>query len=308
MHADYPETPENGLGPILAYLTVCIVWGSTFLAIRIGVETIPPWTMIGLRCLLAGAGLTGYALYQGARLPGARALGSAALTGTLLFAGSQAMLAWGELRLPSGQAAVLGCTVSLFTPLISWLVGASARPNPIASIGLVVGFAGVALLARPDAHLGDQAACLVVLLSAVFWSVGAAIARRVKPAGSALLGSGLQLLFGGIASLALAGARGEWMHLDPAAISARSVFAMLYLVVMGSLVAFACFGWLVQIWRPERLSTYAFINPIVALGVGAVLAGEAVGAREALATILILGAVAFVMLGNRVGQKNRVCV
>jgi drug/metabolite transporter (DMT)-like permease len=292
---------NSGAGPILAFVVVCFVWGSTFLAMRIGVETIPPWTIIGGRCLLAGAMLTLFALFRGARMPGPRSLVSAIVSGVLLFSCSQAMVAWGELRLPSGQAAVLCCTVSLLTPAVSWWMGAARRPSAVAAFGLVLGFLGVVVLTRPDAHAGDLLARTVIVLSALAWAIGAAVARRVPPAGSALLGSGLQLLAGAPAALAFAWARGEWTHLDMATVSARSVLAMAYLVVMGSIVAFACFGWLLQIWQPARLSAYAFVNPLVALALGAALMGEPLGPREVAATALILGAVALVMLGNRAG-------
>ena len=301
--------PQRGLliadpitaGPVAAYLALCIIWGSTFLAIRIAVETLPPFAMIGVRCLIAAAVLGAIALWRGASWPDRRAWASASLTGLLMFAGSQAMLSWGETRLPSGPAAILGCTVSLFTPIASWLLGASARPSRQAALGLLAGFAGVAVLVRPEAggRPIDALAAVVVLLSAVSWSFGAAIARRVPPARSPLLGSALQMAFGGLACLAIAAGRGEWALLDPAQISARSLLAMLYLIVMGSLVAFACFGWLVRIWQPERLSTYAYINPLVALALGAYLGGEAIGLRELGATALILGAVALVMLGRK---------
>jgi drug/metabolite transporter (DMT)-like permease len=292
-----------GPGPIAAYLVLCFVWGSTFLAIRVAVQTVPPWTMIGTRCLVAGAILAGFALVRRAAWPDRRALASAAVTGALLFAGSQALLAWGELRLPSGEAAVLVCTGSLLTPVATWLLGASRRPSAMAFAGLFLGFGGVAFLVRPQAAglpaAGHFAASLGVLASSVSWSVGAALAKRVRPAPSALLGSGLQLLAGGIASIAFAGLRGEWVHLDPALISWPSIEAMAYLIVMGSLVAFACFGWLVHIWRPEILSTYGFVNPVVALVLGALLLGETVGPREVVATLVILSGVALVMAANR---------
>jgi drug/metabolite transporter (DMT)-like permease len=295
------DAPEegSGAGPMAAYLTLCFVWGSTFLAIHVAVQTIPPWSMIAARSLLAGLLLAGFAVFRGAVLPGRRALASAAVSGILLFACSQAMLAWGEMRVPSGLAAVLACTISLFTPIASWLTGASRRPNLLASLGLLTGFAGVAVLVRPTGQSANLMACGVLVLSAVAWSLGAAIARLVPPARSALLGSGLQLIAGGAAAALFAGARGEWVHFDPASVSGRSVLAMLYLVGMGSLLAFACFGWLVQIWKPERLSTYGFVNPLVALALGAALAGEAIGLRELAATALILGAVGLVMLSNR---------
>jgi drug/metabolite transporter (DMT)-like permease len=290
----------GGAGPIAAYLTICFVWGSTFLAIRVAVETLPPWSLIAVRSLLAGLVLSAIALWRGATLPtrGA-AWACAALSGVLLFTCSQAMLAWGETRLPSGIAAVLGCTVSLFTPIASWSVGASRRPTGLASLGLLAGFAGTAILVRPNGQSADGFACLIVLLSAVAWSFGAAFARRLPPAGSALLGSGLQLVAGGLGALVFSGLRGEWQHFDPAAVSARSLLAMAYLLFAGSLLAFACFGWLVQIWKPERLSTYAYVNPLVALALGALLAGERIGGRELGATALILGAVCLVMLSNR---------
>jgi drug/metabolite transporter (DMT)-like permease len=292
-----------GLGPVAAYLVLCLVWGSTFLAIRVAVQTVPPWTMIGTRCLVAGAILAGFALVRGAAWPDRRPLISAGVSGAFLFAGSQALLAWGELRLPSGEAAVLVCTGSLLTPVATWLFGASRRPSALAFAGLWLGFAGVAFLVRPQAaglHMaGHFAASLGVLGSSLSWSVGAALAKRVRPAPSALLGSGLQLLAGGLASVVFAGLRGEWVHLDPTLISGRSIEAMAYLIVMGSLVAFACFGWLVHIWRPEVLSTYGFVNPVVALVLGAVLLGETVGGREVVATLVILAGVALVMAGNR---------
>jgi drug/metabolite transporter (DMT)-like permease len=297
------RTRKNGAGPILAFVVVCTVWGSTFLALRIGVETVPPWTLCGLRCVFAGALLTGFALLRGARLPGRRALGSAVASGVLMFSCSQAMVAWAEQHVPSGQAAVLSCTVSLLTPAVSWWMGAAGRPSPLSVAGLLLGFLGVVVLAHPDAGAGDQLAMLILLGSALLWALGAAIARRVPPAHSALLGSGLQLLAGAPAALAFAWGRGEWTHLDAAAISGRSVLAMAYLVVMGSILAFACFGWLVQIWPPERLSTYAFVNPVVALVLGAALMGEPLGLREAAATALILGAVGLVMMGNRHGGR-----
>jgi drug/metabolite transporter (DMT)-like permease len=299
MTAASSTQPGSRLGPYLAYAAVCIVWGSTFLALRIGVQTIPPWTLIAVRCLLAGGMMTGYALWRGATLPGLRGLASAAITGMLLFSVSQGLVAWGELRVPSGAAAVMCCTVSLLTPTISWLMGASGRPRILAVIGLAIGFAGVVVLARPGAETADQMAALAILAAQFAWALAAAIAKKVPPAESALLGSGLQLLAGAPAAAAFAGLRGEWNAFSLAQISTNSLLALLYLVVMGSIVAFGCFGWLVQIWKPERLSTYAYVNPVVALLLGAAILGETVGPRELSATALILSAVAIVMLSNR---------
>jgi drug/metabolite transporter (DMT)-like permease len=291
-------------GPILAFVAICVVWGSTFLALRIAVETIPPWSMIAVRCFIAGAALVGVALARGAAWPSRAGLASAAVSGVLMFTFSQALVAWAEQRLASGPAAVLSCTVSLLMPAIAWAIGAAPRPGRVATVGLLLGFAGVVLLAHPAPDEGGLLPRTMALLAALAWALGAALARRVKPAESVALSSGLQLLAGGAVCAVLSLLTGEPGHLDLAAISSRSVTALVYLITMGSLLAFASFSWLVQIWPPDRLGTYAFINPLVALLVGAALAGERLGMREVLASVLILGAVALTLAGTRIGADS----
>ena len=305
-----PASDPITAGPLAAYAALCLIWGSTFLGIRIAVETLPPFGMIGVRSVIAGLVLGSIALWRGAAWPDRRALASAAATGVLMFAGSQALLSWGEVRLPSGPAAILGCTVSLFTPLVSWLIGASRRPSLRAALGLIAGFAGVVVLVRPDPGGAgiDRVAAVVVLLSALSWSFGAAVVRLVPTGRSPLLGSALQMGVGGLACLAISGLCGEWTRFDPSLVTTRSLVAMGYLIVMGSLVAFACFGWLVQIWQPERLSTYAYINPLVALFLAAWVAGETIGVRELGAAALILGAVGLVMVRRSRPATARVLV
>ncbi len=296
--AALPPDPM-GPGPIAAYLAICLIWGSTFLAIRIAVETVPPWLMVAVRSILAGLLLGGFAALRGASLPNRRGLISAAASGTLMFACAQGMLAFGETRVPSGQAAVVNATLSLFMPLAAWLLGTAPPPGRIAAFGLALGFVGVVVLANPGHAYIDLIGCAAVQVSAASWAFGTAIARRWPPARTASMSSGAQMLIGGVVSLAFSGAVGEWRHFDAASISLRSVLAFTYLITIGSMVAFAAYGWLVRIWRPERLVTYTYINPIVALLIGAGVAGEAIGMREIAATLLILAAVAIVMLGNR---------
>jgi drug/metabolite transporter (DMT)-like permease len=292
---DAPD--RKGLAPVAAYVAICLIWGSTFYAIRLGVETIPPWTLMGLRSLISGAILFAAARFSGARMPGGRGLASAAAVGALLFLVGHGLLAWAEIRVASSASAVLGCTVSLLTPLAAWTVGAARRPSLLACAGLVLGFAGVFVLADPRAGAMDGMGCVALLVGNIGWAFGAAIARRWPSASSALLGSALQLLCGGMFCLCAAWLRGEWMGLEMSQISGRSVFGLMYLVVFGSLIAFASYGWLNHVWRPERVATYAYINPLVALMIGVGLAGEHFGAREFFASVLILGAVALVMLG-----------
>ncbi len=280
--------------PYLAYTAICVIWGSTFLAIRIADETLPPFAMIGLRSVLAGALLTIAALAGGAQLPKARGLARAALTGAILFFGGQAVLAWGEVRVPSGQASVLNATLALFLPFCTWTLGTSRFPRPIALSGLLLGFAGVAVLARPGPHPIDPLGGLATVGAAFCFALGSAITRKSPPTHSVFLTAGLQMVFGGLADLAVGGAIGEFARIHPALITARSLLAFAYLVILGSLVAFAAFSWLVRIWPPDKLATYTFINPVVALALGA-LVGEPVGPRELLAITLILAAVGLVM-------------
>lgn len=279
---------------ILAYCTISIVWGSTFLGIRIADETLPPVLMIAVRSALAGAVLVGAARLAGARLPDARGLGRAALTGTILFLFGQAVLAWGEVRIASGPAAVLNATLALFMPFCSWALGAARAPRPAAIAGLLLGFGGVAVMARPGTAPLDAAGAAATVSAAFCFALGSAITRRYPPSDSVFMTAGLQMLLGGVAGLAASVAIGEMPHLHAAAISTRSLLAFLYLVIMGSLVAFGAFSWLVRVWPPDRLATYTFINPVVALALGAAV-GEPVGAREMVAIALILAAVGLVM-------------
>ncbi len=288
-------------GPMIAYLTVCFVWGSTYLAIRLAVQTIPPLLMVGTRSVLAGLLLMGWALMRGARLPGGRAMVPVAAAALLLFLGGQAMLAFGETRVQSGQAAVLAALQALFMPLAAWSLGAAAAPGAATWLGLIAGFTGVAVLVNPGAHGLDLAGMGAVLFSVVSWSFGGAVARR-WPVAPVALASGLQMIIGGTACLVVGSLAGNWRGFSISHVSARSAAGFFYLATVGSLVGFSAFAWLVQIWPPARLSTYTYVNPVVALALGALLAGEALTGRDVLATGLILGAVGIVMAAGRARQ------
>ncbi len=290
-------------GPIAAYLALCFIWGSTYLAIRLAVATIPPLLMVGSRSVIAGTILTGVALASGAAWPGRRGLLRAAGSGTLLFLGGQTLLAVGEQRVPSGQAAVLGALLALTLPLASWSLGEDVAPTRRTVLGLLVGFAGVAVLMRPGAGVPDLAGGAIVLGSNLVWAYGGAVSRRYPPTGSVFLTSGLQMVLGGVACLVVSAACGDLAHFDVRAVTARSWAGYGYLIVFGSMVGFSAFAWLVRLWPPQRLATYTYVNPIVALVLGAALAGETLTLREVLATMLILGAVAVVLTGRK-GQKR----
>jgi len=285
-------------GPIVAYLAVCFVWGSTYLAIRMAVETIPPLLMVGGRSVLAGAVLAGFALMRGARLPRGGNMVPLSVAAVLLFLGGQAMLAFGETRVDSGQAAVLGALQALVMPLAAWALGASAAPVAATWLGLVAGFAGVVVLVNPGARGLDLLGLGAVLFSVVSWSFGGAASQR-WPVAPVALASGLQMMIGGLACLVVGTLAGNWHGFSLSHVSTRSAEGFFYLATVGSLVGFSAFAWLVQIWPMARLSTYTYVNPVVALALGAMLAGEALTTRDVVATGLILGAVGIVMAAGR---------
>ncbi len=293
-----------GAGPVAAYLAVCFVWGSTYVAIRMAVESLPPLIMVGTRSVLAGLVLAGFALARGARPPRLRTIGPLILSSVLLFVGGQTMLAVGETRIESGQAAVLGALQALVMPLAAWTLGAARAPGRTTWIGLLIGIAGVAVLVNPGAHTLNFVGTAAVLASVVSWSFGGAVARR-WPMGSVALASGLQMLIGGLACLLLSIPFGTWHGFSLAAVTARSAAGFFYLATVGSLVGFSAFAWLVHIWPPARLATYTYVNPVVALVLGSVVAGEVLTPREVLATLVILGAVGVVMIGGRARWPRR---
>jgi drug/metabolite transporter (DMT)-like permease len=287
------------IGPVLAYLALCVIWGSTYLGIRMAVQSIPPLMMVGTRSVLAGGLMAGIALAGGAELPGWRAVGRAGLSGLLMFTGGQALLAIGERRVPSGQAALLGALLALFLPLASWTLGEAVAPTRRTVLALLVGFAGVAVLVRPGAGVLDAVGGAIVLGSNILWAYGGAVSRRYPATKSVFLNGGLQMLVGGVACLALSLAAGEFAHFSLGAVTARSWWGFAYLIAFGSMVGYSAFTWLVRLWPPQRLATFTYVNPIVALALGAVLGGEALTPREGVATVLILGAVGVVMSGRR---------
>lgn len=281
-----------------ALVTVYIVWGSTYLAIRFAVETLPPFLMAGVRFVIAGAALYAYARLRGAPRPRPRQWGAAVAVGGLLLLGGNGGVVWAEQFVASGFAALIVATVPL------WLVGMEALsvrrlPSRRVLLGLVAGMAGVAWLAGPagSGDAGLHTGGLVVLLVASFlWSVGSLASRRVDLPTGRGLGTAMQMLAGGSALLLAGVLTGEPAAVDPAAISARSALALLYLIVFGSLVGFSAYIWVLRSASPSRVSTYAFVNPAVAVLLGWLLAGEPLTGRTLGAGALILAAVVLIVL------------
>jgi drug/metabolite transporter (DMT)-like permease len=289
-------------GVLPALLVVYVVWGSTYLAIRWGLETIPPFTMAGARYLVAGGLLLAWVKLRGAPRVTFRDLGPAFLTGGLMLLCGNGGVVWAEQRIASGLAALLVAVEPLFIVLLqATLPQERRRPSARALVGVAFGVAGVVLLVGP-VRLGgervDLAGAGAVLFAAFAWALGSLLSRHLAPPASPLQATAVQMLAGGALLGCASGAAGEWARFSPALVSGRSLAAVAYLVVFGSLVAFTAYIWLLRAASPALVSTYAFVNPVVAVFLGWLLAGEEVGVRTLVAAAVIVAAVVLITLGE----------
>jgi drug/metabolite transporter (DMT)-like permease len=286
----------------LALLVVYVVWGSTYLAIRWSLETIPPFTMASGRYLVAGAILLAWAKSRGAPPISPRDLGPAFLTGGLMLLCGNGGVVWAEQHLTSGLAALLVAVEPLFIVLLqATLPQERRRPSGQALVGVALGVLGVVLLVGP-ADLGgarvDLGGAAAGHFAAFAWALGSLLSRHFAPPASPLQATALQMLAGGVLLGGFSGVMGEWSRFSPALVSAKSLAAVAYLVVFGSLVAFTAYIWLLRAASPALVSTYAFVNPVVAVFLGWLLAAEPVSARTLAAAAVIVGAVVLITLGE----------
>jgi drug/metabolite transporter (DMT)-like permease len=286
---------------VAAFAALYLVWGSTYLAIALAIETLPPLLMAGARFLLAGGILCGFMRLRGGAAPEARCWRSTAVGGALFFLLGNGGVVVAQRTVPSGVVALLVASVPFWMVLLDWLRPGGVRPGGRTVAGLAVGFAGMVLLVGPGAAGGERVdpfGVAVVLAGALAWAAGSIRARGAAMPGSLLLSTGMQMAWGGV-WLTLAGlAAGEWARLDPAAFTLRSLAAWGYLVVFGSLVGFTAYVWLLGRTTAARVSTYAYVNPVVAVLLGWAVLGEPLSARVAVAAAVIVGAVAVITAGR----------
>ena len=282
--------------------TVYVVWGSTYLGIKVAIETIPPFVMAGTRFLIAGGVLYAAVIRRGDATcdPIGRAQWlSATLIGGLLL-GANGVLSWVELRVPTGAAALIIASVPIWMAIIAGLLG-QERVGVRTVAGLVVGLGGIALLVRSVESAGGRASTPVILLLvlvAISWAAGSVLSRRVKLPKRPLVATGMEMICGG-AVLAIAGiVSGEFGRLHPSQISGASIAGLVYLIVVGSWVGFSTYVWLLRSAPPSLVSTYAYVNPVVAVFLGWVFLGESVTGLTILAAALIVGAVALIVLAQ----------
>jgi len=282
----------------LAFAAVYVLWGSTYLAIRIGVETIPPFLMAGLRHLTAGVLLYAWMRARGTPRPEPRHWRSAALVGGLLLLGGNGLVTWAEQRVPSGLAALIVASVPLWMTAIDAILRRE-RPHGVVLAGLALGLAGIAFLAAPGRFAGgghvDPLGAAALLAASLFWATGSLVSRRVALPSATFLATAMEMIAGGAILLGVAGATGELGAVSLSAVSTRSLLALGYLIVAGSLVGFSAYIFLLGATTPARVSTYAYVNPVVAVFLGWIAAGESVTARTIVAAAIIVAAVALII-------------
>jgi drug/metabolite transporter (DMT)-like permease len=288
---------------LLAYAIIYLVWGSTYLAIRVGVLEMPPLLMAAIRFLIAGLLLYGWTVVRGERQPTLRQWASILLLAFLIFAVDYGLVFWAEQRVPSGVTAIMMATISAFMALAEIVFLRTQRLTLRLSVALLIGLCGVAVLVSRSLDLGgaaiDGVGAMALLVGAVAWSVAAVFARTQPLPESKSLSSGAQMLAGGVMLTIASFALGEFHDFHPAAISFAAWFSLAYLIVPGSIVAFTAYVWLLHRESPTRVGTYAYVNPVVAVFVGYLLGGEAVGLRTLLGAFFVLVSVVMITTAKK---------
>jgi len=277
---------------LLAFSIIYFVWGSTFLAIRVGVREVPPLLLACMRFFIAGVVLYGWMRLKGTPSPSRREWLAASLLAICIFVVDYGLLFWAEQRVPSGIAAVMLATIPVFMALSEILFLRTQRLTVRLALALLVGIGGVAVLVSRSVSLGeapiDRAGAVALVVAAMSWSIASALTRKLPLPASKVMSSGAQMLAGGILLALTAAVFGEFRGFHIQAVSRGAWFALAYLIVAGSIVGFTAYVWLIHHESPTKVGTYAYVNPVVAVIVGYFLGGETIGPRTLLGTLLVL--------------------
>jgi len=295
-------TPTEAAPPrwkvVTAFAAVYLIWGSTYLAIRFAIETMPPFLMAGVRFAIAGGLLYWWARWKGAPKPERVHWKSTTIIGGLLLLGGNGGVVWAEQRVPSGIAALVVAIVPVWIALMEWRMPGGRRPGWQVTAGLALGSLGLLLLAAPGAaSLGarvDLIGVAALLVATLCWSLGSVLSKRVPLPASPLVTTGMEMLMGGVLLLGAGLLTGELPKVHLAEVSFRSGMALAYLIIFGALIGFTAYLWLLRVGSPTRAATYAYVNPVVAVFLGWSLAGEPISARTIIAMAVIVGAVVLI--------------
>lgn len=281
---------------LLAFATIYLIWGSSYLGISFAVQTLPPFIMSAGRFLLSGGLVLLWTLGRGATRPTAAQWRAATIAGFLLFVLNNGLLVWAEHNgMDSGIAALLIATTPMWMVFLNWLRPGGERPTGGVFGGLAIGMIGIILLINPGSASGvEPFGALMVIAAAFFWSIGSLYARGGVLPSNTLLSTGMQLFTGGCMQLILAIVSGEAAAFDPSQVSALSLGATVYLGIVSSIIAFTAFSWLMRVVSPARVATYAYVNPVVAVFLGWALNNEPLQPMTIVAAAIIIFAVVLI--------------
>ncbi len=293
--ADRPGTTAM----VLAFAAIYLIWGSTYLAIRFAVETLPPFLMLFARFFTAGILMYAFLRWRGETRPTIREWAGGAVIGGLLLLGGTGAVGWAEQWIPSGLAALIVAIVPVWMVVLDWVGPEKRRPTVAVVVGLVLGLVGVAVLVGPVDLAGNGRmqfiGSAVVVFGTLSWATGSVYGKHLPHPSSPWMSAALQMTAGGVLLLLFGTLVGEWARVDPAQMSARSLGALAYLVVFGSLIAFAAYVFLLRHEAPARVGSYAYVNPVVAVFLGWALAAEPVTSRTIVAAAIILTGVVLIV-------------
>ncbi|MHB1653113.1 MAG: EamA family transporter [Desulfitobacteriaceae bacterium] len=289
---------------ILAYIAVCIIWGSTYLAIRIGVSTFPPELFAGIRFLTAGSLMLLFAYNRGLNFPETLTdVKRQSIIGLFLLLGGNGILVWAEQWVYSGAASLLFAIGPLFNALLELILPNGPRIGLKGWIGLFLGFGGVVLLVVSGSltNVIDVSGGILLLMASLFWSMGSVYSKRFIPSGSMIVNIGIQMLTGGIALTIVGLLTGEGVRMH---LSAKGIGAMAYLILAGSILGYSSYIYVLQKWPASKAGTYAYVNPVVGILLGAVVLGEPVSSNVIVSAIVILSGVLLVQL-SKTSKKDK---
>jgi drug/metabolite transporter (DMT)-like permease len=277
---------------LLAFAMIYFVWGSTFLAIRVGVHEVPPFLLAAMRFFTAGLVMYAWLRLKCTPVPTRREWVAASALGALIFVVDYGCLFWAEQRVPSGIAAVVLATIPVFITLMEIIFLRTQRLTVRLSLALIIGLFGVAVLMNHSFSLGEvpvnRAGAIALLVASVTWSVATVVTRRLPLPSSKPMSAATQMLTGGALLFVLTAVTGEFTGFRIQAVSGRAWFALIYLIIAGSIVGFTAYVWLLHYESPTKVGTYAYVNPVVAVCLGYFVGGESVGPRTLLGTLLVL--------------------
>jgi drug/metabolite transporter (DMT)-like permease len=277
---------------LVAFAIIYFVWGSTFLAIRVGVREVPPFLLAGMRFLIAGVVLFLWMRFKGTPAPSFREWSSASLLAILIFVFDYGLLFWAEKRVPSGIAAVMMAMIPVFMALSEIVILRTQRLTARLAFALLVGIAGVAVLVSRSLSFGEApietSGAIALLVASVSWSVASALTRKLPLPAAKTMSSGVQMLAGGVFLTVTAAVLGEFRGFHIQSVSRGAWLSLAYLIVAGSIIGFTAYVWLIHRESPTKVGTYAYVNPVVAVLIGYFLGGEAIGPRTILGTVFVL--------------------